>query len=152
MRTRACVLETYVRTDSTILYTKYSTLPNICRYFTRKGFEYLVYYIGYSLRGTTVSVATYPLTMRSIRGGTLGWNIEIYSTPTNQFDWSVSRAYVINIYIYREFGSLNTLESGSLRSPIIIFIIINFFMRVFSEYTEAVTTSLIPIDAILPEI
>ena len=38
--------------------------------------------------------------MRSIRGGTLGWNIEIYSTPTNQFDWSVSRAYVINIYIY----------------------------------------------------
>ena len=72
---------------------------NICRYFTRKGFEYLVYYIGYSLRGTTVSVVTYPLTMRSIRGGTLGWNIEIYSTPTNQFDWSVSRAYVINIYI-----------------------------------------------------
>ena len=71
----------------------------MCRYFTRKGFEYLVYYIGYSLRGTTVSIATYPLTMRSIRGGTLGWNIEIYSTPTNQFDWSVSRAYVINIYI-----------------------------------------------------
>ena len=49
--------------------------------------------------GTTVSVATYPLTMRSIRGGTLEWNIEIYSTPTNQFDWSVSSAYVINIYI-----------------------------------------------------
>ena len=48
-----------------------------------KGFEYLVYYIGYSLRGTTVSVATYSLTMRSIRGGTLGWNIEIYSTPKN---------------------------------------------------------------------
>ena len=65
--------------------------------FTRKGFEYLVYYIGYSLRVTTVSIATYPLTMRSIRGGTLGWNIEIYSTPKNQFDWSVSRAYVINI-------------------------------------------------------
>ena len=43
-------------------------------------------YIGYSLPGTAVSVATYPLTMRSIRGGTLGWNIEIYSTPTNQFD------------------------------------------------------------------
>ena len=37
--------------------------------------------------------------MSSIRGGTLGWNIEIYSTPTNQFDWSVSRAYVINIYM-----------------------------------------------------
>ena len=73
---------------------------NICRYYTRKGFEYLVYYIGYSLRGTTVSVAMYPLTMRSIRGGTLGWNIEIYSTPTDQFDWSVSRAYVINIYIW----------------------------------------------------
>ena len=109
--------------SSTNIYTKYSTLPsgisvylvlkvgifpkargqenvlyrgyNICRYFTRKVFEYLVYYIGYSLRGTTVSVATYPLTMRSIRGGTLGWNIKIYSTPTNQFDWSVSCAYVI---------------------------------------------------------
>ena len=80
--------------EENILYRGY----NICRYFTRKGFEYLVYYIGYSLRGTTVSVATYPLTMRSIRGGTLGWNIEIYSTPTNQFDWSVSRAYVINVY------------------------------------------------------
>ena len=79
-----------------ILYRGY----NICRYFTRKGFKYLVYYIGYSLRGTTVSVATYPLTMRSISGGTLGWNIELYSTSTNQFDWSVSRAYVINIYIY----------------------------------------------------
>ena len=35
---------------------------------------------------------------------------------------------------------------------IIIFIIINFFIRVFSEYTEALTTSLIPIDAILPDI
>ena len=69
--------------------------------FHKKGFEYLVYYIGYSLRGTTVSVATYSLTMRSIRGGTLGWNIEIYSTPTNQFDWSVSRAYVINITLPR---------------------------------------------------
>ena len=41
----------------------------MCRYFTRKGFEYLVYYIEYSLRGTTVSVATYPLTMRSISWG-----------------------------------------------------------------------------------
>ena len=35
---------------------------------------------------------------------------------------------------------------------IIIIFIINFFIRVFSEYTEAVTTSLIPVDAILPEI
>ena len=35
---------------------------------------------------------------------------------------------------------------------IIIFIIINFFIWVFLEYTEAVTTSLIPIDAIIPEI
>ena len=34
---------------------------------------------------------------------------------------------------------------------IIIFIIINFFIRVFSEYTEVDTTSLIPIDAIFPE-
>ena len=35
---------------------------------------------------------------------------------------------------------------------IIIIFIINFFIRVFSEYTEAVTTSLIPIDSIIPEI
>ena len=35
---------------------------------------------------------------------------------------------------------------------IIIIFFINFFIRVFSEYTEAVTTSLIPIDTILPEI
>ena len=35
---------------------------------------------------------------------------------------------------------------------IIIIFIINFFIQVFSEYTEAVTTSLIPIDAIIPEI
>ena len=35
---------------------------------------------------------------------------------------------------------------------IIIIIFINFLIRVFSEYTEAVTTSFIPIDAILPEI
>ena len=32
--------------------------------------------------------------MPSITGGILGWNIEIYSTPTDQFDWSVSWAYV----------------------------------------------------------
>ena len=51
----------------------------------------------FSTKGTTVSVATYPLTMRSIRGGILGWNIEIYSTPMDQFDWSVSRSYVRNI-------------------------------------------------------
>ena len=35
---------------------------------------------------------------------------------------------------------------------IIIVIIIHFFRRDFSEYTEAVTSSLIPIDAILSEI
>ena len=57
-----------------------------------------------------MSIATYPLTMHSIRGGTLGWNIEIYSTPTNQFDWSVSRAYVINIYITQLLTNL--LDKG----------------------------------------
>ena len=35
---------------------------------------------------------------------------------------------------------------------IIIIIIINFFRRVFSEYTGANATSLIPIDTVLPEI
>ena len=106
---------------------------NICRYFTRKGFEYLVYYIGYSLRGTTVSVATYPLTMRSIRGGTLGWNIEIYSTPTNQFDWSVSRAYVINIYIYIIYMSVvekkylnRTLEIDSPFQTLTVGLLVEF--------------------------
>ena len=38
--------------------------------------------------------------MPSIRGGILGWNIDIYSTRSDQFDWSVSHAYVIKIYIY----------------------------------------------------
>ena len=35
---------------------------------------------------------------------------------------------------------------------IIIIIIINFFRRVFSNYTEVVATSIIPLDIILPEI
>ena len=35
---------------------------------------------------------------------------------------------------------------------IIIIIIIHFFIWVYSEFIEAVTTSIIPIDAILPEI
>ena len=38
--------------------------------------------------------------MPSIRGGLLGWNIDIQSTPTERSDWSILRAYVINIYIY----------------------------------------------------
>ena len=55
----------------------------------------------FSTRNYCIPTSMYPLTMRSIRGGTLGRNIEIYSTPTNQFDWSVSRAYVINIFVPR---------------------------------------------------
>ena len=43
---------------------------NVCRYFTRKGFEYLVYYIDILYEGTTVSVAKYPLTMVEHWGGT----------------------------------------------------------------------------------
>ena len=53
--------------------------------------------VEFNLLHRILSVATYPLTMPSIRGGILGWNIDIYSTRTDQFDWSVSRAYVINI-------------------------------------------------------
>ena len=34
---------------------------------------------------------------------------------------------------------------------IIIIFMINFFRRVFSEYTEAITTSFIPLEIILPE-
>ena len=53
--------------------------------------EYLVYYICHFCSATTtVSTATYPLSMPSIT------DIEICSTPTDQFDWSVSHAYVIN--------------------------------------------------------
>ena len=37
-------------------------------------------------------------------------------------------------------------------SNIKIFIIITFFKRVLSEYTEAITTSLIPLETILPEV
>ena len=37
--------------------------------------------------------------MPNIRGGILGWNIDLYSTRTDQFDWSVSRAYVINTIV-----------------------------------------------------
>ena len=53
----------------------------------------------------------------------MGWNIEIYSTLTNQFDWSVSRTYVINIIIYIHIiiyhakSRLNTPVWGSLRLP-----------------------------------
>ena len=70
--------------------------------------------------------------MRSIRGGTFGWNIEIYSTPTNQFDWSVSCAYVIGerseplsdklggeIVLPRAslYGTIYTVESHSYEPP-----------------------------------
>ena len=44
------------------------------------------------------------------------------------------------------------LVNGFSVKIIIIIIIIHFFIRVISEFTEAVTTSFIPIDAILPEI
>ena len=43
---------------------------------TRVRVEYLVYYIGYYI----LSIAMYPLTMPSIRGGILGW-ISIYIPP-----------------------------------------------------------------------
>ena len=70
-------------------------------------------------------------------------------------------------YVYRASNLKSTItflplfHSGSqFLAPVknrrflrfIFIIIINFFRRVFSKYTEAVTTSLIPIDAILPEI
>ena len=32
------------------------------------------------------------------QGWNIGWNIEKYSTPTEQSDWSILRAYVINTY------------------------------------------------------
>ena len=65
--------------------------------------------------------------MRSIRGGTLGWNIEIYSTPTNQFDWSVPRAYVINIAYY-------TSKSG-------IWLVISWVASYFHEQKASANTA-----------
>ena len=54
---------------------------------------------------------------------------------------------------YRAMGcSILSLHHILLIIIILIIFIINFFILwVFSEYTEAVTTSLLPIDAILPE-
>ena len=50
------------------------------------------------------------------------------------------------------FGARQKPSFLAIYSIIIFIIIINFFRRVFYEYTVAVTTSLIPIDTILPEI
>ena len=65
----------------------------------------------FSTEGTTVSVATYPLIMRSTGGGTLGWNIEIYSTPTT----NLIGPFHAPIYLVK--SRLNTPVWGSLRSP-----------------------------------
>ena len=60
-------------------------------------------------------------------------------------------SFIEEVYFWRP---LKTVISCSLFIIIIIIItiIIHFFRRVFSEYTEAITTSLIPLDTILPEI
>ena len=42
-------------------------------------------------KDTTVSVATYDMQMPSIRGGILEWNINLYFTPMDQSDCSISR-------------------------------------------------------------
>ena len=55
-------------------------------------------------------------------------------------------------YLYSASNLKSTCQQKTVIScNLFIIIIINFFRRVFSEYTEAVTTSLVPIDAILPE-
>ena len=65
--------------------------------FHKKGFRIFSWlHRIFSTEGTTASVATYPLTMRSIRGGILGWNIDIYSTPI----WLVRFTRLCNKYIY----------------------------------------------------
>ena len=59
--------------------------------------EYL--FITYDIietKDTTVSVATYDMRMPSIRGGILEWNINLYFTPMDQSDCSISRTYVVN--------------------------------------------------------
>ena len=61
-------------------------------------------------------------------------------------------------YLYRASSFLSSLSLKSIsddrETPSFLYnhIIINFFRRFFSKYTEAVTTSLIQIDVILPEI
>ena len=67
----------------------------------------------------------------------------------------------IKFEVYHHFSGLCFIVEDNFWHPprsviscdsSIIIIIINFFRRVFSEYTEANATSLIPLDTILPEI
>ena len=92
--------------------------------------------------------------------------------PTNtNFRWTLLltqdfRRLSMKTYLYRASNLKTTITGLSFIMEVnfwcppktVVFcdlfkiIIINFFRRVFSEYTEAVSTSLILIDAILPEI
>ena len=72
------------------------------------------------------------------------------------------KIYLLHTEVYHHFSGLSLVEkvnSGARQKLsffaiylFIIVIIISFFRRVFSECTEAITTSLIPLDIILPEI
>ena len=68
--------------------------------FHKEGFEYLVYYIGYSLRGNYCIHSDAPIDHAQYQGWNIGMEHRNIFHPTNQLDWSVSCAYVINIYIY----------------------------------------------------
>ena len=61
--------------------------------------EYLFYYIImislHIILNTTVSVATYDIGMPSISDEIFVWNIDLYSTPMDQSDGLILRAYVI---------------------------------------------------------
>ena len=67
-----------------------------------------------------------------------------------------------NFEVYHHFSGLSFIAEVNFWHPlknivscdlfIIIIIVINFFRRVFSEYTEVNATSIIPLDNILPEI
>ena len=70
----------------------------------------------------------------------------------------------IKLEVYHHFSGLSFIEEVNFWRPlktvvscdlfiiIIIVFIINFFRRVFSGYTEANVTSLIPLYTILPEL
>ena len=73
------------------------------------------------------------------------------------------RTYIIKFEVYYHFSGISFIsEVNFWRPPItvdsfdlfilIIMIIIIFFIRVFSECTEAITTSLIPLVTNFPEL
>ena len=81
-----------------------------------------------------------------------------YTLPVNCFTSPDFGRFSMETYLYRASSFLSSLSLKSIsdnrETPSFLHnhIIINFFGRFFSKYTEAVTTSLVQIYVILPEI